>query len=161
MTRVRPGTRLVVFVSGFGCKSYCKSFVGVLEVVGDWVKASSKIGDWSHVVEVKPIALGRVELGAVAGKLSFIRDRRSVTEALHSVDPANPKAMPMPPEDAELIMNELRRQSTPRPAVETLAQVLVRPSLPWPGRLPRLRVLGLLTPLGCWLRLPSCLVITL
>lgn len=56
MTRVRPGTRLVVFVSGFGCKSYCKSFVGVLEVVGDWVKASSKIGDWSHVVEVKPIA---------------------------------------------------------------------------------------------------------
>ena len=123
MTRVKPGTRLVVFVSGFGCKSYCKSFAGVLEVVGDWVKASGKVDDWSHVVEVKPIALGRVELGAVAGKLSFVRGRRSVTESLHSVDPANPRAMPMPPEDAELIMGELRRQSTPRPAVEALAQV--------------------------------------
>lgn len=67
MTRVRPGTRLVLFVSGFGCKSYCKSFVGgVFEVVSDWVKASRKLSDWSHVVEVKPIALGRVELGRIA-----------------------------------------------------------------------------------------------
>ncbi|WP_243666648.1 EVE domain-containing protein [Vulcanisaeta sp. JCM 16159] len=66
MTRVRPGTRLVLFVSGFGCKSYCKSFVGVFEVVGDWVKAGKKLNDWSHVVEVKPISLGRVELGSIA-----------------------------------------------------------------------------------------------
>ncbi len=73
MTRIKPGTRLVLFVSGFGCKSYCKSFVGVFEVVGDWVKASRKLNDWSYVVEVKPIVLGRVELGSVAGKLSFTR----------------------------------------------------------------------------------------
>ncbi|WP_243676245.1 EVE domain-containing protein [Vulcanisaeta distributa] len=122
MTRVRPGTRLVLFVSGFGCKSYCKSFVGgVFEVVSDWVKASRKLSDWSHVVEVKPIALGRVELGRIANKLSFTRGgRRSITEALHSVDPSNPRAMPMPVEDAELIINELRSQSMPKPVIEVL-----------------------------------------
>ncbi|WP_054842792.1 EVE domain-containing protein [Vulcanisaeta distributa] len=123
MTRVRPGTRLVLFVSGFGCKSYCKSFVGVFEVVGDWTKASKKLSDWSHVIEVKPITLGRVELGRIANKLSFIRGgRRSITEALHSVDPSNPKAMPMPIEDAELIINELRSQSIPKPVIEVLGE---------------------------------------
>ncbi|ADY01716.1 hypothetical protein VMUT_1511 [Vulcanisaeta moutnovskia 768-28] len=118
MTRVKPGTRLVLFVSGFDCKSYCKSFVGIFEAVNDWVKASKKLNDWSHMVEVKPIALGRVELGSIAGKLSFIRGRRSITEALHSVDPSNPRAMPMPVEDAELIINELRRQAVPKPVIE-------------------------------------------
>ncbi|WP_171804835.1 EVE domain-containing protein [Vulcanisaeta distributa] len=120
MIRIKPGTRLVLFVSGFGCKSYCKSFVGVFEVVGDWVKANRKLNDWSYVVEVKPVVLGRVELGSVAGKLSFTKGRRSITEALHSVDPSNPRAMPMPVEDAELIIKELRSQSTPKPVIEVL-----------------------------------------
>ncbi|MFP3485151.1 MAG: EVE domain-containing protein [Vulcanisaeta sp.] len=118
MTRVRRGDWLVVFVSGFGCKSYCKSFAAVLEVVSDWVRA--RVGNWGNVVEVRPIALGKVELGSIAGKLTFMRGRRSVTEALHSVDPANPTAMPMPRQDAELIIEEMRRQSKPKPAIEAL-----------------------------------------
>jgi predicted RNA-binding protein/DNA-binding Lrp family transcriptional regulator len=120
MTRVRRGDRLVVFVSGFGCKSYCKSFTAILEVVGDWAKA--KVGNWTGVVDVKPIALGRVELGTIANKLGFVRGRKNITEALHSVDPTNPRATPIPTQDAELIMGEMRRQAEPRPATEILTR---------------------------------------
>lgn len=36
------------------------------------------------------------------------------------MDPSNPRAMPMPVEDAELIINELRSQSMPKPVIEVL-----------------------------------------
>ncbi|WP_243666649.1 hypothetical protein [Vulcanisaeta sp. JCM 16159] len=36
------------------------------------------------------------------------------------MDPSNPRAMPMPVEDAELIINELRNQSMPKPVIEVL-----------------------------------------
>ena len=122
MTRVKPGDHVIIFVSGYGCRTYCKSFTAELEVVSEWRRASGRPGGWSSIAEVKPINLGKVELGSVASRLTFVRGRKSVTEALHSVDPTNPRATPMPMTDAQLIINELRRQTTPRPITEAMEE---------------------------------------
>lgn len=121
MTRVSKGDVVIVFVSGYGCRNYCKSFTGAFEVMDDWRKAS---GEYSYTVNVKPIATGRVSLGELVGRLSFMKGKK-ITDALHSVDPTFTYGKPMSREDAELIIKALSRNITIKPASELIKEGVV------------------------------------
>lgn len=116
MTRVSRDDTVIVFVSGYGCRDYCKSFTGAFRVASDWHKAG---GEYSYVVNVKPMITGKVGLGELVGKLSFMKGKK-ITDALHSVDPTYTYAKPMSKEDAELIIKMLSQGVTIKTASELI-----------------------------------------
>ena len=82
--RIKPGDRLVVYIFKDGCSELCQSFVAVLEVTGEWRKSNKPMWPdevregnvrYPWVINVKPIAVGKVNFNDVKDELSRILHR--------------------------------------------------------------------------------------
>lgn len=76
---VKPGDKLVVYVLKEGCRELCQSFAAVWEVAGRWRESAGPTWPdeveegrvkYPWVVEVKPVAAGRLPIGEVAPLLA-------------------------------------------------------------------------------------------
>ena len=78
---IKPGDKLVVYITRKGCKELCESFTAILEVAGWWRMPGrptllSEIREgkvsYSWVVDVRVITTGRVSINSIKGELTRI-----------------------------------------------------------------------------------------
>ncbi len=119
--KVKPGDALVIYVPKRGCKSMCASFVGAYEIVSDWFEEEKPLWPdervvgkaiYTHRVKIKPIAEGLVKAEELISKLSFIRNKERWI--LYLMGTLGNLRRPIPEEDAEKIINALRKSQRQR-----------------------------------------------
>lgn len=117
---IRPGDRLVFYVTKYYAKMYGGKVVAIMEVESDWyedhkptfpAERARNIGLYIYRIKVKEIEVGVCDLRSILKQLTFVEEKDQLAKYLRRV-PAN-LGRPIPENDVKLIQQCMKEEEFP------------------------------------------------